>query len=52
MEPSHEEIEAYLKLKKEEIVRLVLCLLIEEALREQIQALPVSAHASQHFRPK
>ncbi len=49
--PSPEELDAYLHLRKEEIVRLVLCLLIEDGLREQVASLPASVgvHAAQHF---
>ena len=48
--PSSEELEAYLHLRKEEIVRLVLCLLIEEALRDQLSSLGcVGLHACRQF---
>jgi hypothetical protein len=49
--PSAEELESYLNLRKEEIVRLVMCLLIEDGLRKQVASLPASVgvHASQHF---
>jgi len=35
-EPAAEELEAYLNLSKAEIVRLVLCLLIEEGLKHHL----------------
>lgn len=49
--PTTEEIDAYLRLGKDEIVRLVLCLLIEDAVRSQVASLPASvgAHAARHF---
>ncbi len=37
--PSPEELDAFLQMSKEEIARLVLCLLIEEALKGQLAAL-------------
>lgn len=49
--PSSEELDAYLHLSKKEIIRLVLCLLIEDAVRHQLASLPssVGVHATRHF---
>ena len=49
--PSVEELDAYLNMTKEELIRLVLCLLIEDALRNQILSLPpsIGLHAARHF---
>ena len=35
-DPSPDDLDAYLDLKREEIARLVLCLLIEEALKGRL----------------
>lgn len=37
-EPTPEELEAYMGLSSQDIARLVLCLLMEEALRSQLSA--------------
>jgi hypothetical protein len=49
--PSAEELDDYLRLSKEEIVRLVLCLMIEEALQSEVAFFPgaVRVHAARHF---
>jgi hypothetical protein len=49
--PSAEELNGYLHLSTEEIARLVLCLMIEEALKGHLSSLPeaVSNHVSRHF---
>lgn len=41
--PSPEGFEAYLDLTSEEIARIVLCLLIEESLRERLAVFRVAA---------
>ena len=50
-DPSPEELNAYLHLGREDIVRLVLCLMIEEALQGELAFFPsaVTGHAARHF---
>jgi hypothetical protein len=54
--PSPEELEAYLGLSQEEVARVVLCLLIGEALRGQmadiIPALPREASPGPERTPR